>query len=263
MKKGLFTVLTALFIFSASMPAYAKRSQSVKTYGQVLCQHPNLYRCIKVKRHDTWEKLFPNPKERNLVRRLNRMNIPLRPGMRIAVPKDADKLEFFAISPFPKLIKAPGEETIVFDPRKLAWGAYDAEGELVRWGPASGGSTWCPDVRRGCRTARGQFAMYAKKGVTCKSGKYPLPKGGAPMPYCMFFFRGFGMHASPTVPGYNASHGCIRIFKEDAKWLNQQFIDIQKNKGRTQVIVLPYGSIDVSGHMNENQYDSKTFNAGK
>lgn len=246
----IFVFVLMLFL---SISAVAKRKT---TYGQTLCKHSHLYRCIKVKRRDTWRELFPNKKQRDLVQRLNRMNIKLRRGMRIAVPKDPKMLEFFAMAPFPKIITPPEEETIIFDPRKLAWAAYNKQGELVRWGPASGGNTWCADVKRGCRTARGKFAMYAKKGFTCKSGKYPLPRGGAPMPYCMFFFRGFGIHASPTVPGFNASHGCIRIFKEDAKWLNQQFIDIQKNKGRTQVIVLPYGSIDVTNKSN-NIYEEK------
>ncbi len=46
------------------------------------------------------------------------------------------------------------------------------------------------------------------------------------MPYCMHFSGGYALHGSPTVPGYNASHGCVRLFTEDAKWLNQHFVDI-------------------------------------
>jgi len=85
-------------------------------------------------------------------------------------------------------------------------------------------------VRRGCRTARGEFAFYRKRGRGCKSGKYPLRKGGgAPMPYCMYFYRGFAFHGSPTVPGYNASHGCVRLFTEDAKWLNQNFVTTDRS----------------------------------
>ena len=57
------------------------------------------------------------------------------------------------------------------------------------------------------------------------------------MPYCMFFKGGFAMHGSSGVPGYNASHGCVRLFVDDAQWLNQDFADIG-----TQVIILPYPS---------------------
>lgn len=54
------------------------------------------------------------------------------------------------------------------------------------------------------------------------------------MPYCMFFKGGYAIHAS-DVPGYNASHGCVRVFYEDAEWLNREFADIG-----TSVIVRPY-----------------------
>jgi lipoprotein-anchoring transpeptidase ErfK/SrfK len=39
----------------------------------------------------------------------------------------------------------------------------------------------------------------------------------------MFFHRGYALHGSYDVPGYNASHGCVRMFVKDAKWLNQEF----------------------------------------
>ena len=61
------------------------------------------------------------------------------------------------------------------------------------------------------------------------------------MPYCMHFFRGYALHGSSTVPGYRASHGCIRMFIEDARWLNEEFIDIpysDEYKG-TKVIIEP------------------------
>ena len=51
----------------------------------------------------------------------------------------------------------------------------------------------------------------------------------------MFFYGGYALHASPVVPGYNDSHGCIRLFYEDAKWLNKQFIETGENK--TSVII--------------------------
>ena len=46
------------------------------------------------------------------------------------------------------------------------------------------------------------------------------------MPYCMHFFRGYALHGSRTVPGYADSHGCVRMFIEDARWLNEEFIDV-------------------------------------
>ncbi len=46
------------------------------------------------------------------------------------------------------------------------------------------------------------------------------------MPYCMFFHGGYALHGSYELPGYNASHGCVRMYKADAEWLNQSFLRI-------------------------------------
>jgi len=124
--------------------------------------------------------------------------------------------------------------TFVFSPRSLTWKAYD-NGRLVRSGRASGGKGYCPDVRRRCRTPVGHFRVNAKRGAGCKSSKYPLPNGGAKMPYCMFFYRGYAIHGSNNVPNHNASHGCIRVHPPAAKWLNHNFLRMG-----TRVIVKPY-----------------------
>lgn len=64
--------------------------------------------------------------------------------------------------------------------------------------------------------------------------------GGALMPYCMHFFRGYALHGSYDVPGFRASHGCVRMFIEDARWLNEEFIDLPGDgmKG-TRVVIEP------------------------
>lgn len=189
---------------------------------------------MQIQKGETWVKKFPDENQRNVVMRLNRMNIPLRKGMTIAVPENAN-LTAMDITPFDKQITAPGKKTILVVPKKLAWAAYDADGKLVAWGPASLGKDYCRDVHRGCRTTTGYFTIVQKGGINCVSSKYPLPRGGAPMPYCMHFFRGYALHGSFEVPGYNASHGCVRLFIDDAKWLNQEFVE----QG-TNVIVEPY-----------------------
>ena len=49
----------------------------------------------------------------------------------------------------------------------------------------------------------------------------PIPAGGtfvnAPMPYFMRFSGGIGMHAG-YLPGYAASHGCVRMPEESAQF---------------------------------------------
>lgn len=199
--------------------------------------------CIKVAKGQTWETLFPDPTVRYSVMRANRMDTSLRRGMNIAVPTDPQQTQPLEKAPFDQQIEPVGEKLIIFDPSELAWAAYDSQGHLVRWGAASGGSNWCSDINDTCHTPAGKYEIYRKGGAECRSSEFPLGKGGAPMPYCMHFHRGFAVHGSPEVPGYNASHGCVRIFVEDAQWLNENFVDlptVDNGYKGTDVIILPY-----------------------
>jgi len=202
------------------------------TYSQLFCNLEG-YKCIKIKRGDTWENLFRNDKNRDIVMRLNRINLPLYPGQYIAVPQDIDDYNYMDFSPMPNYVETNGKREVVVDLDKQAFGAYLENGRLVHWGPVSGGRGWCPDSGR-CSTPRGVFYVYSRGSPYCVSTIFPIPEGGAPMPYCMFFYKGFALHGS-ELPGYNASHGCIRLFVEDAKWLNLYFIDV--GRGGTKVVV--------------------------
>jgi lipoprotein-anchoring transpeptidase ErfK/SrfK len=171
-----------------------------------------------------------------VVKKVNRMNTALRAGMVIAVPNNIDSVGLMELAPFSSKIDAPQTNLVQISLSKLAWGAYDANGNLVNWGPVSGGKNYCADVRRGCKTPTGSYVVYSEKGANCKSSRFPLEThGGAPMPYCMHFKGGYAMHGSPTVPGFHASHGCVRMFTEDAKWLNINFVE----SGSTRVRIIP------------------------
>lgn len=139
------------------------------------------------------------------------------------------------VSAIPKYAPHYGQRTFIFYPKYLMWGAYDESGHLIHSGRASGGKAYCPDVRRRCLTPRGSFKVYRKGSKYCKSSKFPLGRGGAPMPYCMFFYGGYAIHGSYDVPNYNASHGCIRVRPDAASWLHKNFM-----RHGTRVIVKPY-----------------------
>lgn len=139
---------------------------------------------------------------------------------------------------FPETIAAPGQKIFVFDPKAYAWAAYNPDGTRVMTGGASGGKDYCEDAKQRCRTVTGTFKVYRKRGLDCLSGEYPVETvGGAKMPYCMYFFQGYTIHAAYDVPFANSSHGCVRVFPSASKWLNEQFIDIG-----TKVIILPYAT---------------------
>lgn len=42
---------------------------------------------------------------------------------------------------------------------------------------------------------------------------------------CRTVEKGETWDGSPDVPGRNASHGCIRLFPEDAQWMNEEFVE--------------------------------------
>ena len=42
-------------------------------YGAKICKKKG-YKCVKVKKGDSWGKLFPSSRQRDVVMRLNRMN---------------------------------------------------------------------------------------------------------------------------------------------------------------------------------------------
>ena len=223
------TVIAAAALIGSLSVQSAAASQ--RYYGKFLCSYPD-FTCVKVKRGDTWESLFPNSREREMVMRLNRTNMPLKYRSWIVIPNKPSRVETADLSPFPEYRKTNGKKIVLVSLADHAFGAYNQNGRLVHWGPISGGKGYCPDVGRACNTATGAFKVYRTEGKGCFSRKFPIEtNGGAPMPYCMFFHKGFALHGS-TLPGYHASHGCVRLFPEDAKWLNENFVGLG-----TEVIV--------------------------
>jgi lipoprotein-anchoring transpeptidase ErfK/SrfK len=136
---------------------------------------------------------------------------------------------------FPFCYAHSAGSTFIFNPNTLTWKAINAQGKVVRTGKGSGGRRYCPDIHRGCKTPTGVYRVWSKGGAGCVSSRYPVGRGGAPMPYCMYFSKNYAIHGSYEVPHYNASHGCVRLIPSDAKWLSNNFIQIG-----TKVIINAY-----------------------
>lgn len=229
------TVMQVVFMMSVMTAAHGSNF-----YGQGLCEYPQ-YTCHRAS-NDSWDRLFPDPIERDLVQRINRTYNALWSGREIAIPKNLSKLSIYDVAPFPVKIEGETEKQIIVDQEKLAWAAYDAQGNLVKWGPISSGRDKCSDSNHSCRTLTGIFRVFSKEDSHCKSAIFPIGKGGAKMPYCMYFHKGFALHGSDDIPGERASHGCVRMFIQDAKWLNKFFVDISSERNNfrgTKVTVRP------------------------
>lgn len=229
-----------LILFIMMCLPLVQNAFSQARFGETLCHSPD-YNCLTVKSGESWETLFPNEQEQDIVRRINRMNINLHAGMIIAVPKNLSRLTIYDVSPFPRYIEPTGEKTIFVSQKQLAWGAYDEQGELIWWGPISSGSGHC-NMEGNCITPSGDFRIIRKQDIDCISTVFPIRangmSGGAIMPYCMHFLRGYALHGSDILPGYRASHGCVRMLIEDARWLNEEFITLPGGDSKgTRVVV--------------------------
>lgn len=221
-----------LFSFAASDSdapksiAEQEYQASLHNYGGRLCENKQ-YDCVRVLPTDTWAGQWPNFQKREELMRLNRTNVALMYRQWLVVPKHLNEVSYMSLSPLPKQMNTHHKKLLLVNLKRFAFGAYNAKGQLIYWGPVSGGAKTCAQVGGSCLSKLGHFKIYRMHGKNCVSGKYPLEThGGAPMPYCMYYHKGFAIHGS-TLSGFiNRSAGCIRLFYDDAKWLNHHFVKI-------------------------------------
>ena len=139
---------------------------------------------------------------------------------------------------FSKQADPSQKNVFIFDPKNLQWAVYDKNGDRVGIGKGVGGKDFCPDINKPCRTVEGTYTIFRTENKECTSKTFPVDEGGgAPMPHCMFFYKGYAIHGSNNLPNNNASHGCIRISKSAAEWMNTYYI-----QPGSMVVVLPYKS---------------------
>lgn len=139
------------------------------------------------------------------INRLDRKH--LRSGASLVIP-DAEA-DLANLSPLPlKVASARSMPKLILVSRQAqAFGAYEF-GELVRWGPTSTGKKSTP-------TPAGLYHTNwkAKERRSSVNQSWILP-------WCFNIddITGVSFHQF-DLPGYPASHGCVRLLEEDAKWL--------------------------------------------
>lgn len=144
-----------------------------------------------------------------ILEKLNRADIVrLRQLDQLVVPSvwHDNELQY---SPFPLQYPAAAgiPKLLVVDQPAQAFAAY-AEGRLVRWGPVSSG-------RQAYSTPSGLFHLNWRS-----RGRHSTVN---PQWYMAWYFnfdnaRGLALH-SYTLPGYPASHACVRLLERDAIWI--------------------------------------------
>jgi len=195
-----------------------------------LCRnHPNQYKCMMFRKGNrpylTWEELFGDGLAKVALQKINRRNTIVWRNHCLAMPFDFKTV----VPPLPRFDDRYQGKVVVVDLRQLAWAAYQ-QGRLVMWGTANGGSKICKETGKpGCKTSVGIFSVLHIAGAGKKSDQYPIDcvdkkKCGHPMPYFMKFkSSGEGLHGNKWLVGRNASHGCIRISVDDARFLGKEF----------------------------------------
>ena len=150
--------------------------------------------------------------------RLDRANIGAADTLVVPAKIEDD---FLIYSPF------PGHVTSLENVRKFvffsypiqAFGVYE-NGNLIKWGPTSMGKKATP-TKRGL-----MFANWKKEvAISTVSDEWKLRWN-----VNVANFDGIGWHQY-AMPGYPASHSCLRMLEEDAKWM-YSWVDIWiLNKG--------------------------------
>lgn len=141
------------------------------------------------------------------VLKLNRINAKfLKTDSIVIIPKDFD---FMALSPFPSELPLATSipKLLMISQKVQAFGVYES-GKLIRWGPVSSGKKSTPTPNRL------YFANWKGKEVQSSFDDEWVLKWN----FNLDNFEGIGMHQY-EMPGFPASHSCVRMFEDDAMWL--------------------------------------------
>jgi hypothetical protein len=136
------------------------------------------------------------------VNRLDNRHFPL--GKNVFVPVEVSRAILYV--PVPQtLADSRGEREIRIFLGLQYFGAYE-KGQLFFWGPVSSG-------KKDRSTPPGKFFVNYKQRF-----KHSVKYENAPMPFSINYHNGYFIHQQ-SLPGYPASHGCIRLLPDDAERL--------------------------------------------
>jgi lipoprotein-anchoring transpeptidase ErfK/SrfK len=196
-------------------------------------------------RNDSMLKKFKSNytlEQQKIIAATNRLDISrIRIKTALIIP-DTLLNEFIQYSPFPNSLNLPDSilKFVLINQRLQLFAAYENK-KIIRFGPVSSGKKSKP-------TPNGLFyANYkSKRKISTVNGNWIMP----------WYFNiankaGIGMHQY-LLPGYPASHSCIRMYEEDAKWLYDWAQQWQITANGASVIkngtpVLLFGRYDFNG----------------
>lgn len=147
--------------------------------------------------------------EQRFIFALNRIEkVRVGVGTKLIIP-DTLITDVIKYSPFPENLSLLDSipKSVIISQRVQAFGLYE-NGNLIKWGPVSSGKLSTP-------TPNGlHYGNYkAKRKISTVNSDWILPY------YFNFMnFEGVGVHQY-LLPGFPASHACVRLDMEDAKYI--------------------------------------------
>lgn len=167
------------------------------------------YRLISVKENEVWLKALEPGDTLNALSLLNRADKYFLLRLDTLVMPDTILTDLNNYSPFPDKLEglASVRKMIFISYPAQAFAVY-ANGKRIRWGATSMGKQWTP-------TPTGLFFTNWKS----KKTRSTIDRSWIMEWYFnLANFDGVSMHQY-ALPGYPASHACVRLFKDDAYWL--------------------------------------------
>lgn len=172
--------------------------------------HAGTYRAVKIADGKALQRLAASLGAERflLVLEVNRRDsLHVRNGDSLMVPDSSARL--LDLSPFPRQLPSTSDlaKLLLVSRRVQAFAAYE-HGEIVRWGPTSTG-------RESLQTPEGLYHTNWKDAErTSTFNEEWLLKWYVNLDN----FLGISFHLF-ELPGYPASHSCIRLLEHDAVWL--------------------------------------------
>lgn len=147
--------------------------------------------------------------ERFTILALNRLDLQNSWRADTLMIPDKISADFLDYSPFPYQLDVLNDvdKFVVFSYPMQSYAAYE-NGKLMKWGPTSMG-------KKSAQTKRGlMFANWKKElAISTVNSSWKLPYN-----FNIHNTLGIGWHQY-DLPGFPASHSCLRLLMDDAKWM--------------------------------------------
>ncbi|APG59144.1 L,D-transpeptidase [Christiangramia salexigens] len=219
----LYLSLSVLMILLVSCNPTPKRTEAslikpeISVRNPIVKKEPKIYRPeinysqIELKSRKQIDSLLNSfsEEDKETILALNRVQANrIRPNNALIIP-ECTSANFIDYSPFPSHMEEIKcmPKAVLISRRVQAFALYE-QGELVKWGPVSTG-------KNSTKTPAGlNYGNYkAKRKISTVDPSWVLPY------YFNFMnFEGIGVHQY-ALPGYPASHGCVRLQMKDAKYI--------------------------------------------